>query len=188
MNTTGTIEIEKRDGKREPFSSAKLRRVVAVAMQECGIDTKLADPLVQAVEVHLRYWDEDRHPTSEYVFRCVHAVLKQTDLSEVAEALLQHRRWRRVRRRSVRVLRTRTKRGSRGWKKNDLVAQLEGKYQIGHPVARIIAGDLEERVLNLGFRLVSQSLLDELVQNELMAWGLTDLDTVRSCPSDQPRQ
>jgi transcriptional regulator NrdR family protein len=180
VNTTKTIVIEKRGGSREPFSAAKLRRVLALAMQESQIDPKLADPLVQAVEVHLRYWDDERPPTSEYVFRCVCAVLKQTDLTEVADILLAHRRWRRVRRRSVRVLRAKPKRGSRPWKKRDLIAQLEGRFGIGRSAARIIASEMEQRVLNLGFRLVSQPLLDELLQNELMAWGLCDCESARA--------
>ena len=172
MKTANTITIAKRDGSQEPFSPAKLRRVVALAMQACGYDRKLADPLVQAVEVHLQYWEEPHLPTSEYVARCVNAVLKQTGLHDVRECVAAHRRWRRVRRRAVQVARPVSKRGLRPWRKNSLIAMLKKRYDVGHAVARIVAGEIELRVLNLGFSVISHALLEELVRNELAAWGL----------------
>lgn len=172
MNTASSTMILKRDGTREPFSPAKLRRIIVSAMRTCRYDVKLADPLVQAVEVHLRYWDEPKPPTSEYIFRCVYAVLKQTGLKDVAECLAAHRRWRRMQRRSVRILRQAPKRGSKPWRKASLVAHLQKRFSVGHEVARIVAGELEMRVLNLGFQELSQRLMEELVLSELSAWGL----------------
>lgn len=172
MNTASSTLIQKRDGTREPFSNAKLRRIIVAAMRSCRYDSKLADPLVQAVEVHLRYWDEPKPPTSEYIFRCVYAVLKQTGLKDVAECLAAHRRWRRMQRRSVRILRAAPKRGSKPWRKASVVAHLQKRFGVGHEVARIVAGELEMRVLNLGFQELSQRLMEELILSELAAWGL----------------
>lgn len=178
MSTTHGIVIVKRDGSLESFSARKLRRIIAAAMRQCRYDPKLADPLVQAVEVHLQYWEENRPPTSEYVFRCVHAVLKQTGLKDVAECLAGHRRWRRLKRRSIRVLRVAPKRGSVPWRKTTLVRRMTQRYGVGAQVARIVAGELEQRVLNLGFRTVSGTLIEELLRNELLAWGLLETEVV----------
>ncbi len=167
-----SILIAKHDGTQELFAPAKLRRMVAVAMRACHYDPKLSEPLVQAVEVHLQYWDEPRPPTSEYLFRCVQAVLKQTGLSDVADVLAAHRRWRRVKRHSVQVQRRHSKRGPRPWRKAALVTLLEKRYGVMHDTARIIAGELEMRVLNLGYRVITAGLLEELVHNELLTWGL----------------
>jgi hypothetical protein len=184
MNTASSTMIIKRDGTREPFSPAKLRRIIIAGMRACRYDVKLAEPLVQAVEVHLRYWEEPKPPTSEYVFRCVFAVLKQTGLKDVAECLAAHRRWRRMQRRNVRLLRQPPKRGSKPWRKASLVAHLRKRFGVGQEVARIVAGDLEMRVLNLGFQELSQRLMEELVLSELAAWGLLN-DDAKDCAAEQ---
>lgn len=187
MKATKDIVIVKRDGAVESFSRAKLRRVIANGMRTCHYDPKLADPLVEAVEVHLQYWEDPRPPTTEYVFRCVYAVLKQTGLQEIGDCLAAHRRWRRTKRRATRVLREAPKRGSKPWRKSALIATLEDRHGLGHTTARIVASELESRVLNLGFKTLPQSLLAELIQTELMAWGLWDEAVPNACSSEQER-
>lgn len=188
MNATKQLIIVKRDGAVEDFAPAKLRRVIALGMRANQYDPKLADPLVEAVEVHLRYWNEPRPPSTDYVFRCVYAVLKQTGLQEVADTLASHRRWRRTRRRATRVLREAPKKGSKPWRKANLVAALEDRHGLGHTTARIVAGELEQRVLNLGFKLLPPTLLAELIQTELMAWGLGGDEVGSACPSEHEQE
>ena len=45
-------------------------------------------------------------------------------------------------------------------------------YDLGQPVARYLAGLIEERVFELGYRLLSKPFIAELVHNEVLAWGL----------------
>lgn len=189
MNAVKPIIIAKRDGSLESFAAGKLRRVLSAAMRDCRLDTRVADPLVQAVEVHLRYWDEPRPPTAEYVFRCVHAVLRQTGLTDVAERVAAHRRWRRVKRQAVRVLHEEPAgRELRPWRKAAVVAALESRCGLSHTTARIVASELEMRVLNLGYRTISQHLLDELMRNELLAWGLWDDESPAPSAARQERR
>lgn len=174
MNTKTQLTLVKRDGSHEPFARGKLRRAIAIGMRACKYDPDLADPLVQAVEVHLKYWDEPRLPTTDYVFRCVHAVLNETGLKDVAEELVQYRRWRRGRRRVVRVVREGDKASSRPWRKSLIVRRLEKDFELQPATCRILASNVEQHVLGLGFAEVTQRLVDELLRTELMAWGLTE--------------
>ena len=57
-----------------------------------------------------------------------------------------------------------------------MIAVLEEQYDIGLAAARILAGELETRVLNLGYRRISRGLLKELIRTELSAWGLRSDD------------
>ena len=187
MSESKPIILAKRDGALEPFLPGKLRRVLALALRAGRHDPRLADPLIQAVEAHLQCWDEPRPPTTEYVYRCAHTVLRETGLNEVADVLATHRRWRRLKRRSVRVLRPDASGAAAPWRKTNVVGALEKRYELGHAVARIVAGELENRVLNLGFRTISHGLLEELIRNELLAWGLAGTEACSSRASQPER-
>ncbi|MBN2446236.1 MAG: hypothetical protein JXO22_05905 [Phycisphaerae bacterium] len=172
MRTAESIIIAKRDGSLETFSTRKLSRVLVNAMRECGQDQRLAEPIVRAVEVHLEYREQRLRLTAEYVYRCLVAVLEQTGLRNVAERLIMHRRWRRYRRSVVRVAASEPGGVSEPWRKGTIINALEESYNVGSSVARILAGELETRVLNLGHSRVSRGLLKELIRTELSAWGL----------------
>jgi hypothetical protein len=182
------IMLAKRDGTLEPFLPGKLRRVLDLALRAGRHDPRLADPLIQAVEAHLCCWDEPRPPTTEYVYRCVHTVLRETGLDEVADVLATHRRSRRLKRRSLRVLRPDASGVAAPWRKTTVVEALEKRFELGHAVARIVAGELETRVLNLGYRTISSGLLEELMRNELLAWGLAGTEASGSCTSQPERR
>ncbi len=172
MNTVKSVVIVKRDGALEPFSRVKLRRVLGSAMQDCGVEPKLAEPLVQALEVHLQNWDEPHPPSTDYVHRCLQAVLRKTQLEQVAVRIESRRRWRRLRRRSVRLGRVDLRRVAKPWRKSSLAQMIERRYHLRRESARLLAADIEFRVLNLGINLIAQPLLEELVRSELRSWGL----------------
>lgn len=167
--------VRKRDGSLERFEFAKLRRGLAVAMRDCGYEARFADSLAQAVTIHIRDWRDGRPPTSEYIFRCVRTVLDETGLEDVARRLMTHRRYRACRRRGLTVLDTRRPgRAATPWRKSVVVSTLQRRHKLGATAARILAGQIEERVLSLNYSVISSALVAELIRSELMAWGLSE--------------
>jgi transcriptional regulator NrdR family protein len=168
-------KVAKRDGSHETFELGKLRRALANAMRGCGYDQMYADALAKAVAIHVKEWGDTTPPSTEYIFGCVRAVLDETGLGDVAAALQRHFRQRETKRRAVEVLTTRHADQSRtAWSKGRVATTLERRHGIKPSVARILAGEIESRVLGLNYSLVSSALIAELIRNELMAWGLSD--------------
>ncbi len=175
MKNARQVVITKSDGTLERFSATKLTNCLASVLRAQSYDPRLARPLANAVAMHLQEWQDPSPPTSAYIYRCVRAVLRQTGLSDVADALAEHRRQRQARRRRLRVVDSEFARGPGcTWHKGTLVRTLQARYGLRHGVSRFVAGRVEAQVFSLDYRTVSRSFLAELVRNELMAWGLID--------------
>jgi hypothetical protein len=173
MSDVSRVLIRKRDGTAEPFDLAKLRRSVGAAMRECGYDPRYADALARAVAAHLDQWDQPRAPTTQYVFRCVCAVLRETGLGDAAAAMKECYRRRAANRRRLMVVdRGRPSDPGAIWRKGAIASALRQRYSVSPPTARILAGQIEERVFRLDYDVVSTSLVAELIHSELTAWGL----------------
>ncbi len=172
MNKPADILIAKREGGLEPFQEAKPHRCLVAAMKAQHRDFRLATPLVRALRLHMQKRSAPGPVPADYVFRCVHTVLTDTGLGDVAQRLARHRRRRAERRRNVRVVPARPTQ-PRAWSKAAIAETLQERYGVGYATARILAGEIERRVLALDYRVVSTRLIDELVQSELAAWGLT---------------
>ncbi|RMF83356.1 MAG: hypothetical protein D6744_04830 [Planctomycetota bacterium] len=182
MKIGRTMKVSKRDGTVEPFNQGKVRRCIALGCQAVGVTTRVADSLARAVAIHLRESAEPGLPTTEYIFRCVRAALEQTEFPRAARVLMQHRRWRDLSRESIRVFDARRPERPAGqWRKTRVVRTLERRYRLSPSTARILAGELEERVLGLRYQMISTALLGELIRNELRAWGL--LGEVKHAPA-----
>jgi hypothetical protein len=167
--------IAKRDGSLEAFELCKLRRTLAGAMRGCGYDEMYADALAKAVAIHVKEWRDATPPTTEYIFGCVRAVLDETGLGDVAASLQRYARQREMKRRRVEVLNTRhPEQPKAAWSKGRIAGTLERRHGLKPSVARILAAEIESRVLGLNYGVVSSALIAELIRNELMAWGLSD--------------
>lgn len=173
MKRNRPVVITKRDGTLECFSIGKLRACLARVMRGSARDVAVADPLARAVGLHLREQRGDSPPSTEYVYRCVCLALTQTGLGEVTAELAAHRRLRQARRRRVRIFDSmQSPRTTVKWRKGAVVAALQNVYDLRQSVARFLAGQIEEQVFALGYRLVSKTFMAELVRNEVLAWGL----------------
>jgi len=192
------IVVTKNDGSAECLSLAKLSASIARGLRGRAYDARLAGPLARAVAMHLAQWPVTSPPTTEYIFECVCAVLRQTGLPEVADDLLNHRRMRAVRRLRTRVLDRADQPGNRSkpWRKLAVVAALQERYGLRHAVARFLAGQIEAQVFALNYRVITKAFLEELIRNEVLAWGLADEPTAHvesdSCrhpvvPGDAPK-
>jgi len=171
---TNAILVAKRDGSREPFRPAKLARCLRLALHSCPCDTEqVAEALVEAVADHLRGWPAMEPPTSAYLYHCVGTALRQTGLGEAARRIAVHRRQRVVQRSRLRVFDPgRPERRPEAWRKARIVATLQDRYELSRPVARILAGEIEMHAFALNRRLIAKPLVEELIGDELAAWGL----------------
>ncbi len=186
MGRPADILIAKREGGLEPFQQAKPHRCLVAAMKAQRRDHRLAGPLVQALRLHMLKRREPGPVSAEYVFRCVHAVLTDTGLGDVAERLARHRRRRAERRRRVRVLAEQAGE-PRPWSKAAIVETLQGRFGLSYETSRILASEIERRILALDYRLVSATLVEELIRGELLAWGLACDPTPADRPAAVPR-
>lgn len=168
------VRVRKRDGSHEPFQMAKLRRSIAIAMRSCRVDERFADSLARAVTVHMEQNAAGRPPTTDYVFRCVRAVLSETGLEEIARQLIVHRRTRAARRRSVVIQNHRRGGQLEAWSKSVICQTLQRKHGLERGTARMLSGEIEQRVLGLHYGVVSTNLVSELIRGELLAWGLAE--------------
>jgi hypothetical protein len=170
------VIVVKNDGSVECFATAKLASCLARALEGRSYDQRLSNPLTRAVALHLGDWAATTPPTTQYVFDCACAILRQTGLGDVAEDLGHHRRLRAARRQRTRVLQDlqRPRGVSHPWRKLALVATLQQRYGLRHAVARFLAGQVESQIFALNYRLVTKPFITEMVRNEVLAWGLVD--------------
>ena len=175
MSKTTEIKIAKCGGGLEAFDRTKLRRCLADAMKACGRDPRYAEALAKAVELHLAEWQETQPPTTDYIFRCLRTALEKTGMAGVAQYLISQRRQRAEQRRRLSVFDAdQADCPTIPWRKSWVAETLRREHGVGHSVARILAGEIERRVLALDYDVVSRSLIVEIVRNELLAWGLAE--------------
>ncbi len=184
MSRSRQIVVTKQDGTVERFDVTKLANCLANILRELSYDPRIGNPLARAIAMHLEHWSAPEPPTTAYIRQCVCAVLQQTGLSDVADALTVHWRRRRRQRQRIAVLETGRKDGATvAWRKSALVETLQNRYGLGQAVSRYLAGRIESQVFTLGYKQVSTALLAELTRNEVAAWGLYD---ARAWQAPQP--
>ncbi|MBK9118364.1 MAG: hypothetical protein IPM18_02015 [Phycisphaerales bacterium] len=187
MRSSKNIVVTKRDGTLERFHVAKLTNCLAQAIGAHAYDERLAGPLARAVAMHLVDWQEPSPPTTSYIYHCVRTVLQQTGLSEVADALADHRRLRRMRRRRIRVIEPGRPGRGEAWNKSAIVGTLQHRFGLRHAVSRFMAGRIEAQIFTLDYRVVTRPFLAELVRNEVLAWGLADEQVLQENPDSCTR-
>lgn len=169
------MTVLKRDGSREPFDFGKLRRGLAVAIRGCDEDESLAMALAEAVTVHLRQWESPEPPSASYVLHCCQTALNEAGLPDAAERMEMYTRARINRRKTINVLVPRaTGADARPWRKRKLIRWFEQRANVSRSMARMLAGRIETYLFGLNYELVSASLIRELANAELYAWGLSD--------------
>lgn len=198
MNSARSIILVKRDGTLERFNPQKLRACLFRVLHLTAGDPAIVEPVVRAITLHLRQWPSGEElPDTDHIYRCVQAALIQLAQPEAARALAAHRRLRQARRQRVRVYDPLEPAQSPvPWRKSELVATLQSVYDLRQATARFLAGQIEDRVFTLGYRLLSKPFVAELTRNEVLAWGLL-FDRVSqrrrepardSSPAARPRQ
>lgn len=141
-------------------------------MESSGFDGRFADALAQAVETHLESVSRQQRMTTSYVMECTATVLRETGLSEVSDALARHHRDRASRRRRVRV----TNDAGRAvlWSKSAAARSLMERFGLRRESARILAGQVEDRLLSGESESIAAAVVNEMLLAEIRMWGLSD--------------
>ncbi len=173
---TGLI-IRKRDGTAESFSRAKMVACLMRPLHEtCDADPPAtAEALAESVLQHLEQAQINAAIPSVRLREFVEAVLSQTGYLQAADALKHHARLREQQRRQIHVAYFHERRGTfvhRRWSKSAVVANLRTEHDLESCVARCVAGVVESAVLRCGLKVVTTGLIDQMIQSELLAWGL----------------
>lgn len=173
MSRHRRLWVIKADGASEPFCVPKVHRCVSRALREARFDPAPAMPLAKAIAAHLVQHGESERPQTEFIFQCVRGVLAETGFRQAAEALARHREKRSRAREQIRVFRFDAPAlEPAAWSKSTVVASVQTEYRVRPSVARVIAAEIEAKIVLLGYRCLSADLLDSLIRNELSAWGL----------------
>lgn len=165
--------ILKADGVAERFSPAKVRRCLTQALSGTEAPDSIATPLAEAVSIHFRQGAGSGAPNSARLFESVCVVLEETGHADAAERLRNHRRARARLRASTRVLQSAASGAVvSAWSKSRIVNAVQRRHGLIRETARMVAAAVEHKALTLGFRTLSDALVDQLVRHELAAWGL----------------
>ncbi|MCG3129103.1 MAG: hypothetical protein CHACPFDD_04012 [Phycisphaerae bacterium] len=180
MSRHRRLWVIKVDGASEPFCIPKVQRCVNRALREASFDPAPAMPLAKAIAAHLAQTREVERPQTEFIFQCVHGVLAETGFRRAAEALVRHRDKRSRVREQIRIFRFDAPAlEPAAWSKSAVVATVQTEYRVRPSVARVVAAEIEAKIVLLGYRCLSSDLLESLIRNELSAWGL--LHSFRAC-------
>ena len=177
--------IAKRDGPDERFDSAKLGGSIARAGVDVNVrDIRLARELASVVSLFISQQMAGRQLSSIQLQSMTEQVLTETGHSNIAMSYtLYHQRRHRLREQ----LRVEDHQGQPSvWNKTRIACHLSGHHHLGPSTGRMIASMVEKRVMAAGFERITQRLIREIVNNELLGWGLSPLDTNAGTTAGKP--
>jgi len=154
----------KADGSTEPYLHTKvlgsLHRAMA-AVQSDGLET--AQMLADAVTYFLYRQCRGETLSTDQIHQMILTVLEGAGFAAGAEALTAHRLSRRLQRRRTRVIDSEWL----AWNKGLMVQDLIEHYQVKRPLARVIAGLVEEKILRMGAAHIRKGLIRHLVMTDM---------------------
>lgn len=158
------IRIKKADGSSELYLHTKvlgsLHRAMAAVESDC---LETAQMLSDAVTYYLYRRFKGETLTTDQVHQMILTVLEGAGHNAAAEALTAHRLDRRLKRRRMIVVDSEWL----NWNKGLIVRDLAEHYQIEHPMARAIAGQVEEKILRMGAAHIRKGLIRHLVITDM---------------------
>jgi len=176
--TQTQLKIIKTDGSVEEYSHTKVMGTINNALCEIGqADIHIAEQLAEVVTYFLYHRQNRRGVTSSEIFSIIKVVLTAINYEEAAIELSEYHFERRLKRSRTEVVSIDIREltdaellvgtegtNSRGrWDKSRIVEDLVIKYDLCQPTARAIASMVEEKIFNMGIKLVPSSLIKQLV-------------------------
>jgi len=196
------LKVLKSDGSVETYLHTKVMGAIAAALGDSGLYQEgITDHLAEAVTEYIANRYGSSTISTDEIHAMIEAVLSETGHYEAALALHEHRLTRQVKRSRTEVIHRfnntaisnpLTSVSSKDpvdeftrnpWNKSIIVSELLEERQISRPLARAVAGAVEEKVLRLQVRCVFSTLIRALVENEL--WTMRQ--TAASFIEDQAR-
>lgn len=158
------IRIIKADGSTEPYLHTKVLGSLHRAMAAVEVDClETAQMLSDAVTYFLYRRFKGESLTTDQIHQMILTVLEGSGFAVAAEALTSHRLNRRLQRRRISV----TDSEYVLWDKGLIVRELVERYQTNRPLARVIAGTVEEKILRMGALHIRRGLIRHLVMTDM---------------------
>ena len=158
------IWIAKADGSTEAYLHTKvlgsLHRAMAAVQSDC---LETAQMLADAVTYFLYRRLKSQTLTTDQIHQMILTVLEGAGFTAGAEALTAHRLSRRLQRRRISVIDSEWL----AWDKGLMVQNLVEHYRIERPLARVIAGLVEEKILRMGAGHIRKGLIRHLVMTDM---------------------
>ncbi len=162
------IRISKSDGSLEPYLHTKVLGSFhhALPLSE-GDYLYAAEQMAEAVTYYL--YRQVRHGTlsTDDIHQMILEVLSSTGHHQAAAVLCEHRLKRKLQRKRVEVIDDVQQRslmsGCGHWDKARIVNDLVNQHSIDRFLARVIAAEVEEKILKMGIPKVRKSLIHQLV-------------------------
>jgi hypothetical protein len=165
------VRVLKTDGTAEPYLHTKVLGTFHHALSAAG-DPNLfaAEQMAQAVTYYLYNRPAPRTVTSDEIHLMILAVLEDTGHPAAAEALNQHRIGRKLLRKRIVVLNDNDspdeQTSAEAWSKSKIVEHLVRRCHLNRALARVIAGQVEEKVFRMEIFRIRKELIRHLVENE----------------------
>lgn len=162
------IRVMKTDRTIEPYLHTKVLGSFHHALSAAGHpDLYAAEQMAEAVTFYLYNQPNTRTVTTDEIHLMVQAVLRDTGFTEAAGALNEHRISRKLQRRRIEVIEDEPDPvGLSAWSKSAIVETLMKRYHLNRPLARVIAGSVEEKVIRMGISRIRKTLIRELIDAE----------------------
>ncbi|MEO0142796.1 MAG: anaerobic ribonucleoside-triphosphate reductase [candidate division WOR-3 bacterium] len=179
--------VIKRDGKLVPFDKSKITNAIFKAARAVGGENKkIAEALADEVVLFLYTLKGDKPPTVEEIQDAVEKILIENGNARTAKAFILYRKQREILRKK-RLLEKRPEERETtdyalfvrtsdddfvSWDRHRIVDALINETNIDKATAEKIARETEDTILNSDVKLISSSLIREIVNMKLIEHGL----------------
>ena len=154
------IRVTKSDGSTEAYLHTKvlgtLHRAMAAVQSDC---LEQAQVLSDAVTYFLYRQPTSKSLTTDQIHQMILTVLDGAGFDSASEYLNAHRLNRRLQRRRIEI----TDSEDPAWDKGHIVRDLMNQYGMEQPLARTIAGAVEEKVLRMGVTRILKGTIHHLM-------------------------
>ena len=165
------IRVMKTDRTVEPYLHTKVLGSFHHALSTSGHpDLFTAEQMAEAITFYLYSHQHNHTITTDEIYLMVQAILQDTGFPVAAQAINEHRLQRKLQRKRIEVVEDNQERPAPSpWSKSILVEYLIKKYRLNRPLARAIAGSVEEKVMRMGVSRIRKNLIRELVETDTEA-------------------
>lgn len=178
---------KKRDGKVVAFDKAKIANAIFLAAKAVGgEDRRIADALADEVVLFLYTQMGEKTPDVEEIQDAVEKVMIENGHARTAKAYILYRKQREILRKKRHLEKKADERETTdfalfvrtsdddfvSWDRAKIVAALMNETGLEKEIAEKIAGETEETILDSNVKLVSSSMIREMVNMKLIEHGL----------------
>jgi anaerobic ribonucleoside-triphosphate reductase len=179
--------VKKRDGSVVPFDKSKISHAIYLAARAVGgADKRLAEELANEVVLFLYTLKGSQTPEVEEIQDAVEKMLIENGHARTAKAYILYRKQREILRKKKLLEKKPEERETTdyalfvrtsdddfvSWDRTRIVNALQNETGLDDKTAQKIAAETEDTILNSNVRLVSSSLIREIVNVKLVEHGL----------------